>query len=55
MNPKKHILYFPFVFFLLANLTPAYAQQRDTLSGLWEGVLTIEKDDVILSEYNVFF
>lgn len=39
---------------LFANPSEATAQ-RDTLAGLWEGVLTIEKDGKISSEYTVFF
>ena len=45
---------FLFMCFIFINPLQLIAQ-RDTLSGLWEGVLTIEKDGKISSEYNVFF
>ncbi len=45
-----------FLFLCFVFTSPLQANaQRDTLSGLWEGVLTIEKDGKIFSEYSVFF
>ncbi len=40
--------------FFIVNLSSAFAQ-RDTLSGLWEGILTVENDEKILSRYHIFF
>ena len=56
MPCRKYIIHISLLIclFILANHTKI-AAQRDTLSGLWEGVLTIEKDGVIAANYDVFF
>jgi hypothetical protein len=49
-----HRYFLTIVGFFIANLSTTFAQ-RDTLTGFWKGVLTVEKDEQILAEYDVFF